>query len=70
MFSPGEREEIRRFVHAEMADIERRLQRDAGSYNYLCSIDGLTVFTHQPVGAVLHAIAHPGGKGAFSNGAF
>lgn len=58
MFSAGEREEIRQFVHQEMAGIEYQVRHQAGSYNYLCSVGGLTMFTHSPVGAVLHAIPH------------
>lgn len=58
MFSPTEREEIRNFVHQEMAGIEYQLRHNAGSYNYLCSVGGLTLFTHRPVGAVIHAIEH------------
>lgn len=58
MLTPTEREEIRSFVHQEMAQIERQYRRDAGSYNYLCSVGGMTVFSHKPVGAVLHVIPH------------
>lgn len=58
MLSPAEREEIREFVHQEMAIIETKVRHDAGSYNYLCSVNGLTVFSHHPVGAVIHAIPH------------
>lgn len=58
MLSPEEREEIRNFVHQELAGIEQDVSRRAGSYNYLCSIGGLTMFTHRPVGAVIHAIPH------------
>lgn len=58
MLSPGERDEIRQFIYEEMADIEHRIRNQAGSYNYLCNVGGLTMFTHRPVGAVIHAIAH------------
>lgn len=58
MLSPGEREEIRTFVHQEMAEMYAKVSYAAGSYNYLCSVGGLTVFAHQPVGAVLYAIPH------------
>jgi hypothetical protein len=58
MFTPAEREEIRQCVHREMAHLEAKLHHDAGSYNYLCSVGGLDVFTHRPLGAVLHTIAH------------
>lgn len=58
MLSPIEREEIRRCVHDELADIEQQVRDYAGSYNFLCSVGGLTMFTHQPVGRVIHAVPH------------
>lgn len=58
MLSPGERQEIREFVHQELAGIEAEVRQHAGSYNYLCSLGGLTVFTHAPVGSVIHVIPH------------
>lgn len=58
MLTPAEREEIRTFVHQEIAGIEYDLRHNAGSYNYLCSVGGLTMFTHRPLGSVLHAIPH------------
>lgn len=58
MLSPEEREEIHHFVHQELAGIEQDVRDHAGSYNYLCSVGGLTMFTHRPVGAVLRAIPH------------
>jgi hypothetical protein len=60
MFTPGEREEIRNFVHQELADIEHKIRHQAGSYNYLCSVGGMTVFSHRPIGSVLHTIPHLG----------
>lgn len=56
MFTPGEREEMRNFVHQEIADIEYRLRHQAGSYKYLCSVGGMTVFSHIPVGSILHVV--------------
>lgn len=58
MFTPGERQEIQEFVHQELADIERDVCDRAGSYNYLCNVGGVTMFTHRPVGAVLRSIPH------------
>jgi hypothetical protein len=58
MLSPDEYEEIRGFIHQEMASIEQQVRHQAGSYNYLCCVGGLTMFTHHPVGAVIHAIPH------------
>lgn len=58
MFTPGERQEIESFVHQELALIEQKVRDQAGSYNFLCSVGGLTMFTHRPVGAVLRSISH------------
>lgn len=58
MLSLTEREEIRSFVHQELAGIESQVAHNAGSYNYLCSVGGLVMFTHRPLGAVIHAIPH------------
>lgn len=58
MLGPIEREEIRNFVHEEMAEMYAQVAHEAGSYNYLCCVGGLTVFTHRPMGAVLYAIPH------------
>lgn len=58
MLSPTEREEIRLFIHEELSDIERQVRDYAGSYNFLCSVGGLTMFTHHPVGRVIHAVPH------------
>lgn len=58
MLSLGEQEEIRNFVHQELAGIEDQVRHDAGSYNYLCSVGGSTIFAHHPVGSVIHTISH------------
>lgn len=58
MLSPEEKQEIREEVHHELADIEEQVAHYAGSYNYLCGVAGDTIFTHQPVGAVLRSIPH------------
>lgn len=58
MLSPEERQEIRSQVHQELAEIEDDVAHRAGSYNYLCEVAGDTIFTHQPVGAVLRSIPH------------
>jgi hypothetical protein len=39
-------------------DDEAKLRRDAGSYRYLCSLGGHAMFTHKPIGVVLHAIPY------------
>ena len=56
MLSPEEMSEIRALVHAELAEVEYQCARHAGSYNYLCCIAGVPVFTHRPVGTVLRTI--------------
>lgn len=58
MLSPNEAEEIRQIVHHELADIERQVAHNAGSYNYLCSCGGLTLFSHRPIGQVIRSIHH------------
>ena len=56
MLSPFEREEIRQEVYRDVAEIEDEVTRRAGSYRYLCLIDGDPVFTHSPVGRILRRI--------------
>ncbi len=58
MLSPEEHEEIRNVVHQELASIEKQIRHHAGSYNFLCNVGGVTMFTHRPIGAVLHSIPH------------
>lgn len=58
MLPPGEREEIRQLIYAELADLENRVVHDAGSYNYVCCLGGAPVFTHNPIGRVLRQIGH------------
>jgi hypothetical protein len=55
MFTAAEREEITNLVHQEIA-ILAQLRKLAGSYTYQCRVNGAKVFTHRPVGAVLHVI--------------
>lgn len=57
MFTPAESEEIRNLVHQELATIAA-LSHVAGSYSYQCRVAGQTMFTHHPVGTVLHVIPH------------
>jgi len=59
MFTPAENEEIRNMVHQELA-ITAQLSHIAGSYRYQCRVGGCTIFTHRPVGEVLHVIPHFG----------
>ena len=57
MMSPTLCAEIRSLVHQELAKIEDEV-RHAGTYTYLCSVGGMTIFSHHPVGAVLRTITH------------
>lgn len=57
MLSGGEAEEIRRFIHAEMAQVEHEAHDPMhGSYGYLCASGGLTFYAHRPVGTVIRQI--------------
>lgn len=56
MFTRNEREEIRQLVYNEMAAIERHIAEHSGSYNYLCRLEGVPVFTHEPHGTVLRRL--------------
>jgi hypothetical protein len=57
MFTPSERNEICDLVHQELA-ITAQLSHIAGSYRYQCRLGNQTMFTHHPVGVVLHVIPH------------
>jgi hypothetical protein len=58
--SQDERAEIRAEVYNDLCDIEDQISHRAGSYNFLCLLDGEPTFTHYPVGRVLRAIVHNG----------
>lgn len=60
MMSGSESEQVRQIVHQELAEIEEQVTHCAGSYNYLCSCGGVTVFSHKPIGKVLRQIYHHG----------
>ena len=60
MLSQEERQEIRQEVYRDVAEIEDEISHRAGSYNYLCLLQGAPTFTHHPVGRVLRAIPHLG----------
>ena len=53
MFTRSELHDLRCAVHAECAEIERLTRLSAGSYRYLCSLDGSAIYTHIPVGKIL-----------------
>lgn len=57
MFTPAENEEILNLVHQEL-NITAQLSQIAGSYRYQCRVGGQKVFTHSPMGTVLHVIPH------------
>jgi hypothetical protein len=56
MLSLDEKEAIRQAVYADMIEIEDLVMRRAGSYNYLCLLQGCPTFTHAPCGPVLRYI--------------
>lgn len=54
MLGGNEAEDIRRLIHAEIAEVEREAcDPIAGSFGYLCAVAGLTFYAHHPVGQVL-----------------
>lgn len=57
MLTPAEREEIRDLVHQEIA-VLAQLRMLAGSYTYQCRLGRDKIFTHRPIGIVLHVIPH------------
>lgn len=48
--------ETRYFRPPSTLDDEARLRHQAGSYNYLCRVGGNLIFSHRPIGTVLHVI--------------
>jgi polysaccharide pyruvyl transferase WcaK-like protein len=56
MMSPDEREDVRQLVYQEMAALEYRIAREAGSYRYMCLVGGSPVFAHSPVGPILRVL--------------
>lgn len=55
MLSPDDTEEIRRVLYQEY-DWLSRAKCLAGSYTYLCLVDGLPTYTHTPCGTVLQQV--------------
>lgn len=49
-------EEINYFNPPNALNDEARLRHNAGSYRYICSVNGHAIFTHKPVGTVLHVV--------------
>lgn len=49
-------EEIGHFSPPGTLNDEAKLRHDAGSYRYLCCVGGHIIFTHRPIGVVVHAI--------------
>jgi hypothetical protein len=49
-------EEINYFCPPGNLNDEYKLRHDAGTYRFLCSVGGHIVFTHHPVGIVLHVV--------------
>jgi hypothetical protein len=56
MMSSGEREDIRQVVYQELVELEHRISHNAGSYRYVCLIQGGPCFTNTPSGPVLRTI--------------
>jgi hypothetical protein len=56
MLTNEEKDEIRQEVYHELVEIEDEIAHHAGSYEYLCLIDGAPTFTHTPVGPVIRRI--------------
>jgi hypothetical protein len=52
VFSADERAEIRALVYSEFICINKMMMR-AGSYRYICLLDGKPVYSHFPVGKVV-----------------
>lgn len=51
----NELQEVREEVHRELAVIHQMTQ-ETGSYNYLCWVNDGLIFTHAPVGQVIHKV--------------
>ena len=56
MLSPEERDDIRREVLNDLIEIEDEIATRAGSYSYLCLIDGAPTFCHTPCGPIIRRI--------------
>jgi hypothetical protein len=56
MLSESERHEIRQEVYRDLADINDEILSRAGSYRYLCLVDGDLLFTHEPRGRVVRRL--------------
>jgi hypothetical protein len=52
MFDKHERAEIRALCHEELKLIHRANQA-AGSFRYLCMVEGAPLYSHHPIGVVL-----------------
>jgi hypothetical protein len=58
VLSPEEKNEIHQAVYRDLIEIEAEITRHAGSYQYLCLLEGEPTFCHRPVGPVIRHIAH------------
>ena len=59
MLAPMEAEEIRQFIYQELAHLQEEVACHAGSYTWLCLVDGCPTFTHSPMGRVIQQIVRP-----------
>lgn len=53
MMTRQEQEDVRQILYQELARMHYQMAYCAGSYRYLCIVDGGPVFTHTPIGPVI-----------------
>ena len=52
MFTQEERSEVRMVLYDELVKIHECMLK-AGSYHYLCLVDGKPIYSHNPIGKVI-----------------
>jgi hypothetical protein len=52
MFSEYERAEIRMLFYRELIEVHKAMMK-AGSYHYLCLVNGHPMYAHAPIGEVI-----------------
>lgn len=57
--SQEERYAIRQAVYEDLIEFEDKIMHQAGTYTFLCLLQGEPTFTHAPVGPVLRYIPPP-----------
>jgi hypothetical protein len=53
MLDPAEISQVHDLIWQETADMVAIMTQPNGSYRYLCSVRGIIMFTHRPMGTVL-----------------